>query len=91
MNATTAVTGKARIDYTRDTLFGPLARHVECQVSVHQDQPGWLVLQVFQPLPEDLHDAQTLVFALQGRRTSGVVKERLRLADHSLRLELEPQ
>lgn len=91
MDDTATVTGKARIDYTRDTLFGPLARHVECQVSLRQDQPGWLVLQVFQPLPEDLQEAQTLVFALQGRRTSGVVRERQHLADHSLWLELEPQ
>lgn len=89
MNQTDAITGKAHIDYTRDTLFGPLPRHVECQVSLSRTQPGWLVLQVFQPLPEDLHDAQTLVFALLGRRTSGVVRDRQRLADHSLRLELE--
>jgi hypothetical protein len=82
--------GKAWIDYTQDTLFGPLAKHVECQVSLQQ-KPGWLVLKVFQPLPEDLHDAQTVVLALEGRRTSGVVKDCQRLADHSLRLELETQ
>jgi len=85
-----SINGKARIDYTRDTLFGPLAKHVECQVSV-QHKPGWLVLKVFQPLPDDLHDAQTLVLALEGRRTSGVVKDSRRLSDHSLRLELELQ
>ncbi|QHF44555.1 hypothetical protein PspS35_12510 [Pseudomonas sp. S35] len=84
----TQVNGKARIDYTQDTLFGPLARHVECQVSV-QRRPGWLVLKVFQPLPDDLQSAQTLVLALEGKRTSGVVKDRKRLSDHSLRLELE--
>ncbi|WP_339467318.1 hypothetical protein [Pseudomonas sp. EL_65y_Pfl1_R83] len=81
------VRGKARIDYTQDTLFGPMAKHVECQVSLQQ--PGWTVLKVFQPLPADLHSAQTVVFALEGRRTSGVVKGRQRLSDHSLRLELE--
>ncbi|MBN2979738.1 hypothetical protein, partial [Pseudomonas lactucae] len=67
-----------------------LAKQAECQVSL-QRTPGWLVLKVFQPLPEDLHDAQTVVFALEGRRTSGVVKDRQRMADHSLRLELETQ
>ncbi|MCK6190625.1 MULTISPECIES: hypothetical protein [unclassified Pseudomonas] len=82
--------GKARIDYTQDTLLGPLSKHAECQVSL-QKTPGWLVVKVFQPLPEDLQDAQTVVFALQGRRTSGVVKDRQRLADHSLQLELETQ
>ncbi|MDY7532775.1 hypothetical protein RGV33_13990 [Pseudomonas sp. Bout1] len=91
MNQTDAVTGKAHIDYTRDTLFGPLPRHAQCQVSLSRSQPGGWVLQVFQPLPEDLHDAQTIVLALLGRRTSGVVRDRQRLADHSLRLELEPQ
>lgn len=90
MNLPTPFNGKARIDYTQDTLFGPLAKHAECQVSVQQ-QPGWLVVKVFQPLPEDLHDAQTVVFALEGRRTSGVVRDRQRLSDHSLRLELETQ
>ncbi len=84
------VNGKARIDYTQDTLFGPLAKHAECQVSL-QHTPDWLVLDVFQPLPQDLQDAQTVVFALEGRRTSAVVKDRQRLADHSLRLELETQ
>lgn len=84
------VHGKARIDYTQDTLFGPMAKHVECQVSL-QRQPGRMVLKVFQPLPDDLHAAQTVVFALEGRRTSGVVKGRQRLSDHSLRLELETQ
>ena len=49
------------------------------------------MLDVFQPFPEDLQDAQTVVFALEGRRTSAVVKDRQRLADHSLRLELETQ
>lgn len=90
MKAPQPVTGKARIDYTQDTLFGPMAKHVECQVKL-QRTPEWLVLQVFQPLPDDLHEAQTVVFALEGRRTSGVVKDRRRLSDHSLRLELEPQ
>ncbi|MBD8195154.1 hypothetical protein IFR35_25435 [Pseudomonas fluorescens] len=84
------VNGKARIDYTQDTLFGPLARHAECQVSV-QHKPDRLVLKVFQPLPDDLHAAKTVVFALEGRRTSGVVRGRQRLSDHSLRLELETQ
>jgi hypothetical protein len=88
MNDLSPVTGKARIDYTRDTLFGPLSRHAECQVSY---QPDSRVLKVFQPLPEDLHDAQTVVFALQGRRTSAIVRDRQRLADHSLQLELEAQ
>ena len=50
-----SINGKARIDYTRDTLFGPLARHVECQVSL-QHKPGWLVLKVFQPLPDAIPD-----------------------------------
>ncbi len=90
MNLPAQVNGKARIDYTQDTLFGPLAKHAECHVSL-QHKPGWLVLKVFQPLPDDLHHAQTLVFALEGRRTSGVVKDRQRMSDHSLRLELETQ
>lgn len=82
------VNGKARIDYTQDTLFGPIARHIECQVSVQQ-QPDGMVLKVFQPLPDDLHSARSVVFALEGRRTHGVVKGRQRLSDHSLRLELK--
>ncbi|NWA65455.1 hypothetical protein [Pseudomonas reactans] len=90
MNSTPSINGKARIDYTQDTLFGPITRHVECQVSL-QYQAGWTVLNVFQPLPDDLRDAQTVVFALEGRRTHGVVKDRQHLADHSLRLELERQ
>ena len=85
-----SINGRARIDYTRDTLFGPLAKQAECQVSL-QHAPGWLVLKVFQPLPDDLHDAQTVVFALEGRRISAVVKGRQRMADHSVRFELNPQ
>jgi hypothetical protein len=90
MDAILPVYGKARIDYTQDTLFGPITRHVECQVS-SQHQANGTVLKIFQPLPEDLRDAQTVVFALEGRRTCGVVKHRRHLADHSLRLELEHQ
>lgn len=91
MNDRQAVHGKARLDYTQDTLFGPLAKHAECQVSLLEEAPGSLVLQVFQPFPDDLQDAQTVVFALEGRRTSGVVRATRRLADASLRLALEPQ
>ena len=90
MNSTPSINGMARIDYTQDTLFGPITRHVECQVSL-QHQAGRTVLKVFQPLPDDLREAQTVVFALEGRRTRGVVKHRRHLADHSLRLELERQ
>ncbi|MEX5551255.1 hypothetical protein [Pseudomonas pergaminensis] len=90
MDLPVRVNGKARIDYTQDTLFGPMAKHVECHVSLQQ-HPGWTVLKVFQPLPDDLHAAHTVVFALEGRRTSAIVKDRQRLSDHSLRLELETQ
>ncbi|MCP1510671.1 MULTISPECIES: hypothetical protein [Pseudomonas] len=84
------VTGKAHIDYTQNTLFGPLAKQAECQVSLEHTSER-LVLKVFQPLPEDLQDAQTVVFALQGRRTSAVVRDSRRLADQSLQLQLEAQ
>ncbi len=90
MNLSIPVNGKARIDYTQETLFGPMAKHVECQVSVQQ-RAGGTVLKVFQPLPDDLHAAQTVVFALEGRRTRAVVKDSQHLSDHSLRLELETQ
>ncbi len=84
------VHGKAHIDYTQDTLFGPLPKQVECQVSM-QHEPGRVVVNVFQPLPEDLYDAHTVVLTLDGLHTSGVVKQRERLPDHSLRLELQTQ
>ncbi|CAI2796706.1 Uncharacterized protein PFLU_2465 [Pseudomonas [fluorescens] SBW25] len=90
MHLSIPVNGKARIDYTQETLFGPMAKHVECQVSV-QRRAGGTVLKVFQPLPDDLHAAQTVVFALEGRRTRAVVKDSQHLSDHSLRLELETQ
>ncbi|WP_338480644.1 hypothetical protein VRB67_10055 [Pseudomonas trivialis] len=90
MDSTAQVNGKAQIDYTQDTLFGPLAKRTECQVSVRHEPDG-LVLKVLQPLPDDLHHAQTVVFALEGKRTSAVVKDHKRLSDHSLRLELETQ
>ncbi|MGE1155349.1 hypothetical protein [Pseudomonas sp. ICMP 460] len=90
MDSAVPINGKARIDYTQDTLFGPMARHIECQVRVQRTSEQ-MVLEVFQPLPDDLHAAQTVVIALEGRRTRGVVKRRQRLADHSLRFELNPQ
>ncbi|MBN2992597.1 hypothetical protein JWR97_16140 [Pseudomonas cedrina subsp. fulgida] len=90
MDSQQPVNRKARIDYTQDTLFGPMAKQAECQVAV-QRQTGGMVLQVFQPLPNDLHAAHTVVVALDGRRTSGVVRESRRLSDDSLRLELDIQ
>lgn len=90
MDSLEPVNGKARIDYTQDTLFGPMAKQVECQVAVQRHTDG-MVLKVFQPLPDDLHAAHTVVLALDGRRTSGVVKNSQRLSDDSLRLELEIQ
>lgn len=91
MNDTQPLNATTRIDYTQDTLFGPMTKHADCAASLLEDAPGHLTVHVFAPLPDDLQHAHTLVLTLQGRRVSGLVRDKRRLADGGLRLTLELQ
>jgi len=81
------------LDYGLDTLFGRETKSVDCQFDVKRlddGEPPWFSLHVRPPLPEDLAKAQIVVFSVEGRRISGIVRRTERLADDSLQLDVEP-
>ncbi|WP_434698460.1 hypothetical protein [Pseudomonas sp. D1-1] len=82
------------LDYGLDTLFGRETKSVDCQFDVKRlddGEPPWFALHVRPPLPEDLAKAQIVVFSVEGRRISGIVRRTERLADDSLQLDVEPE
>lgn len=57
----------ARLNYMRDTLLGPIAKSVECNVVLTPITPGAFQLQVLSPVPDDLHKAHSLTIFLSSR------------------------
>lgn len=86
-----AAADSTHLDYGLDTLFGRYTKSVDCQFEIKRldDEPPWFALHVRPPLPEDLDKAQIVVFSVEGRRISGIVRRTERLADDSLQLDLE--
>lgn len=82
------------LDFVRDTLFGPVAHPVECQVQLAalnlQGCPA-LRLHIDPPLPEKLDRAHSVAFVWDGRSYHGVVRDHAKCGDGGMNLVLELQ
>ncbi|CAK14934.1 hypothetical protein [Pseudomonas entomophila] len=82
------------LDYVRDTLFGPVAQHAECQVQIAalslQGRPA-LRLHIEPPLPGKVDRAHSVSFIWEGRSYRGVVRDHVKCGDGGLNLLLELQ
>ncbi|MCG8291767.1 hypothetical protein [Pseudomonas entomophila] len=82
------------LDYVRDTLFGPVAQHAECQVQIAafslQGRPA-LRLHIEPPLPGKVDRAHSVSFTWEGRSYRGVVRDHVKCGDGGLNLLLELQ
>lgn len=67
------MTDRARLSYLNDTLFGPIAKTIECDVLITPITPGAFQVQVMSPVPDDLHKAHSLTIILSsgGQRLNG--------------------
>lgn len=83
-----------QLDYVRDTLFGPVARSVECHVQLAainlQGRPA-LRLHILAPLPEKVDRAHSVAFVWDGRSYHGVVRDHGKCGDGGINLLLELQ
>ncbi|WP_248919630.1 hypothetical protein [Pseudomonas entomophila] len=82
------------LDYVRDTLFGSVAQHAECQVQIAalslQGRPA-LRLHIEPPLPGKVDRAHSVSFTWEGRSYRGVVRDHVKCGDGGLNLLLELQ
>jgi hypothetical protein len=67
-----------RLNYLRDTLLGPIARSVDCDLVITPITPGAFQVLVISPVPDDLHKAHTLTVTLSSQHhlTGAVVHTR---------------
>ncbi len=83
-----------RLDFVRDTLFGPVAHSAECQVQLAalelQGRPAMQLL-VDPPLPDKLERSHSVAFEWQGRHYHGIVRHHHRCGDGGLKLLVELQ
>lgn len=92
MMSTAPPSSNAHLDYGIDTMFGRITKSAECQVDLDQveNNPSRFALRVAAPTPTDLQDATFLLVKVEGRTLGGAIRRTERLADESLRLEVEP-
>ncbi|MHC6225890.1 hypothetical protein ACYU03_14125 [Pseudomonas sp. X10] len=83
-----------QLDFVRDTLFGPVAQSVECQVQLAalnlEGRPG-LQLHIAPPLPEKLERSHSLAFVWEGRSYHALVRHHSHCGDGGLKLLVELQ
>ncbi|MDF0731814.1 hypothetical protein P0Y43_13950 [Pseudomonas entomophila] len=89
-----APSNSLQLDYVRDTLFGPVALSVECQVQLAalnlQGRPA-MRLHILPPLPDKVERAHSVAFTWDGRTYRGVVRDHGKCGDGGLNLLLELQ
>ncbi|MBK4997832.1 hypothetical protein IAE37_000108 [Pseudomonas sp. S31] len=87
-----APNANVKLDYVRDTLFGPVALSVECQCQLApvnlQGRPA-LRLHICPPLPDKVDRAHSVAFIFEGCSYHGVVRDRGKCGDGGLNLLLE--
>lgn len=84
------MTDRARLNYLNDTLFGPIAKTIDCDVVITPITPGAFQVQVLSPVPDDLHKAHSLTMILSsGERLNGTVTHARRLENADLKLQID--
>jgi hypothetical protein len=80
----------ARLNYFHDTLFGPIAKSVDCNVVITPITPGAFQVQVHFPVPDDLHKAHSLVIILSSKEhLTGSVAQTRKLDDGGLEFQID--
>ncbi|MEN5147799.1 hypothetical protein ACP3TY_07275 [Pseudomonas rustica] len=84
------MTKRARLNYSNDTLFGPIAKTIDCDVLITPITPGAFQVQVLSPVPDDLHKAHSLTVILSsGERLTGTVAHARKLDNADLELQID--
>ena len=80
----------ARLNYLHDTLLGPIAKSVECQIIIIPITPGAFQVQVLSPVPDDLAKAHTLTILLSPtKHLTGTIVHRRSLDNGDLELQID--
>ncbi|QCY09594.1 hypothetical protein [Pseudomonas sp. MPC6] len=80
----------ARLNYMRDTLLGPIAKSVECNVVITPITPGAFQVQVLSPVPDDLHKAHSLtIFTFPGQHLTGTVAHTRLMENGDLEMQID--
>lgn len=84
------MTDRARLNYLNDTLLGPIAKTIDCNVLITPITPGAFQVQVMSPVPDDLYKAHSLTIILSsGERLNGTVAHARRLKNADLELQID--
>jgi ABC-type Zn uptake system ZnuABC Zn-binding protein ZnuA len=84
------MTDRARLNYLNDTLLGPIAKSIDCEVIVTPITPGAFQVQVRSPVPDDLHKAHSLtIFLATGERLIGTVAHARKAANGDLEFQID--
>jgi hypothetical protein len=84
--ATTA----ARLNYFHDTLFGPIAKSVNCNLVITTITPGAFLVQVHFPVPDDLHKVHSLAIILSSKEhLTGSVAQTRKVDDGGLEFQID--
>jgi hypothetical protein len=79
-----------RLNYLHDTLFGPIAKSIDCEVVITPITPGAFQVQVLMPVPDDLHRAHTVNITLSlDHHMVGAVVHTQKLGNGDLELQID--
>lgn len=80
----------ARLNYFHDTLLGPIAKSLDCDVVITPITPGALQVQVLSPVPDDLHKAHSVTLFLSPKEhITGTVAHARELDNGDLELQID--
>lgn len=83
-------TTSARLNYFHDTLFGPIAKSVDCDLVITPITPGAFQVQVRSPVPDDLHKAHSVTIILSPKEhVTGTVAQTRKLENGDLELQID--
>ena len=74
----------AEIDYSRDTLFGPIPMQATCRVrlvTIEQDGDTLRELTIFGEVPDFLSKSTVIRIAMEGRIEAGTIRDHYAIQD----------
>ncbi|MGY2262874.1 hypothetical protein [Pseudomonas sp. SDO55104_S430] len=80
----------AHLNYLHDTLFGPIAKSLDCQLVITPITPGAFQVRVLPPFPDDLHKAHSITITQPSKQTlTGTVVHTRNLENGELELQID--
>ncbi|MFJ7281159.1 hypothetical protein [Pseudomonas sp. NPDC099000] len=80
----------AHLNYLHDTLLGPIAKSVDCDIVITPITPGAFQVRVLAPVPDDLHKAHSVSITLSPQRQmTGTVLHARTLDNGDLELQID--